>query len=284
MHTWIKAMVAGICILVVVLTFARGTDYADGSFTIEAVTKQVVPAPFAGFLYEVYVDPGDKVVAGQTVLATLDTTELRKNLSEKLAERNRYIKQADTLKPFVNQLPQRRQYELRAEEVQSQIDLVKYQIDKARIVAPISGTVLKGDLKRDLGKRVEPSDPLFEIAPLDAMRAEIAVLESRIANLYRAQEASDQPLEGELTPVARPGMKLTFVVEKIHPMAEPIKQRNVVRVQVNFIESDVLQKAKDELWLKPGVEGQARIAVGRAHYVWMWTRDLINWMRMKFWW
>jgi len=35
--------------------------------------------------------------------------------------------------------------------------------------------------------------------------------------------------------------------------------------------------------MRPGMEGVAKISIDRRHLVWIWTRRLVNWVRMKLW-
>jgi hypothetical protein len=35
--------------------------------------------------------------------------------------------------------------------------------------------------------------------------------------------------------------------------------------------------------MAPGMKGVAKIHVGRRSYAWLWTRDLVNWVRMRLW-
>jgi hypothetical protein len=63
-HTWIKMVCIGVFALTVFLVFAKGEFRAEAPFVLECTTQQVVPAPFEGFLKQVYVKPGDLVVGG----------------------------------------------------------------------------------------------------------------------------------------------------------------------------------------------------------------------------
>jgi hypothetical protein len=58
-------------------------------------------------------------------------------------------------------------------------------------------------------------------------------------------------------------------------MAEVVNQRNVFKVRVRLLETYP--------WMRPGMEGVAKVSVGKRRYVWIWTRKIINWIRMKFW-
>ena len=59
-------------------------------------------------------------------------------------------------------------------------------------------------------------------------------------------------------------------------MAEVVEQQNVFKVRVRL-------KDKPE-WMRPGMEGVAKIDVDRRLYASIWTRKLVNWIRMKLWW
>lgn len=155
-----------------------------------------------------------------------------------------------------------------ADEVSARIDLLNYMIGQANIVSPLSGTVVKGDLKREIGAPVKTGDILFEVTPLESLRAELLVPEAEIFEIKVNQE-------GFLATASYPGQRINFVVERINPMAEVIKQRNVFRVRVRLLETYP--------WMRPGMEGVARVKVGKRHYIWIWTRKIINWVRMQLW-
>ena len=74
-------------------------------------------------------------------------------------------------------------------------------------------------------------------------------------------------------------------MERITPVAQVINQRNVFNVRVKFDQNNnQWAEAVDQINLTQGLEGVARIEVGRARYLWLWTRDMVNWVRMKLWW
>jgi multidrug resistance efflux pump len=266
-HTWIKAAAVGIFAAILFFTFAQGPDYIDSSFRIEASERRIVPAPFDGYLDRVHVEPQDRVEAGQTVLAELERSELKLQLAPLKYERVEYLKQAATaLRDGKNAEAQIAQ--AKADSLQARIDVIEHRIDQTRITCPIDGVVLRGELKQQQGAPVSKGDVLFEVAPLANLRAELMVPEDRIGDL----QVGDT---GELATAASPGEYLPFVVERINPMAEVKDERNVFRVRVRLEQRTA--------GLFPGVEGAARVKVGREHYAWLWTRDLIHWVRMKLW-
>jgi len=55
----------------------------------------------------------------------------------------------------------------------------------------------------------------------------------------------------------------------------------VFRVRVKFKESPEFTEARQ--WLRPGMKGVGKIDVGRRSYLAIWSRDIVNWVRMKLW-
>lgn len=266
-HTWIKVAAASIFAAIVFLTFAKGTYRVDAPFVLEATQQQVVPAPFDGYLESVLVAPGDMVTAGKSILATLDTSDMRLQLAAAKAEYLSYLKQADVAMRD-NKIAQAQVARAEADKVAAQIRLLQHNISKAKIVSPISGCVITGDLKRQIGAPVKTGDVLFEIAPLESLRAELSVPEDEIAEVKQGQY-------GELAVASYPARRIGFIVERINPVAEVVEKRNVFKVRVRLLQR--------RPWMRPGMEGVAKVHVGRRRYVWLWTRKLVNWLRMKLW-
>jgi multidrug efflux pump subunit AcrA (membrane-fusion protein) len=266
-HTWAKLLSVGIFALIVFLAFARGTYRAQASFVLEATEQHTLCAPFDGFLKDVRVEVGDSIEANQTVLAALDTAELRLQLAAAEAEKAGYLKEMSAAMRD-GETARAQIAEANADKAQAQIDLTEYFLGRAEILAPASGTVVTGDLKRQIGAPVKTGDALFEIAPLASLRAELRVPEDQIFDI-----AVDQ--RGYLATVSYPSRRIEFVVERIDPAADLIENRNVFTVRARLL--DV------QPWMRPGMEGVAKVTVGKRHYVWIWTRKLVNWIRMKLW-
>ena len=272
-HTWEKLVAMAIIGFVAFLVLAHGDDRVDASFEITAVEERMIAAPFDGRLDRVHVEPGDSVRAGETVLAALETAELQMRLAEARAERETYLKQADLA------LRDRKTVEVQIaeaerERIDAEIARLEHRVASATLVAPITGTVVAGDLKRSLGAPVQTGDTLFEIAELSELRAELMVPEDRITDLLDTETATG-PRQGRLASVAHPGDYITFEIETVNPVAEVIDRQNVFRVRVRLLE--------DRDWLRPGMKGVAKVSVGEQPYGVLWTRPMINWIRMKLW-
>ncbi len=266
-HAWLKlgaiAVLAAACFLV----FAKGTYRVEAPFVLEAVEQQVIPAPFEGFLKTVEVQPGDVVEAGTTVLGTLRTAELRLELASLKAERVGYEKQAaaalDQGKTVEAQMAEAQMAKLDAES-----RILEHRLDQAVLTSPLAGRVVSGDIRSRVGGPVTREDVLFEVAPVEALRARLKIPEEAIADVEALQE-------GELATVAGPADRVPFTIERITPVAEVVDGENVFEAEARLGEV--------RPGMRPGMEGIAKIEVGRRPYVWIWTRRLVNWVRMKLW-
>ena len=292
-HTLTKLVALLVAGAVAAAVLIQGPDRVDANFTLEPVVRRVVPAPFAGKLQSAPVEINQRVTQGVTLLATLETAELHLQRGTAIADRARWQAEAD-LALRDGKAAERRLADLNARKAQAQIDLLEHQIAQARVVAPISGVVLQGDLRRHLGKPLEAGETLYEIAPLDALRAELEVPEDRIADLRAlaveggAGAPGDPSSPGEASPaggattphghmvtLARPGVFIPFWIEQVHPVAEVIEEKNVFKVRVRLLSLDPT--------LKPGMRGLAKVDVGRRSYAAIWTRRLVDWLRMQLW-
>jgi len=293
-HTWVKMLVVALCVGLGWVIFGQGDYQAEAPFVLEAIQRQVIPAPFEGYLESVSVMPGDAVEAGPprlellpvavpcgagpvvpgwtirqvgTVLATLDASDLRLQLAAAQAEQLGYKKQADAARRDAKTADE--QIALaNFDKTAAKLRLLEHRIRQARLYSPISGVVLTGELNRRIGAPVKTGDVLFEVAPLPELRADVMVPEDQIGDVRTGQE-------GELATASYPDRRIRFVVEHVNPVAEVVKQQNVFKVRVRLLEV--------QPWMRPGMEGVAKITIDRRSYAWLWTRRLVNWVRMKLW-
>lgn len=273
-HTWAKAIAILVAALLVFIFVAKGDHHAEGPFVVEATQRQVVPAPFKGFLKEVPLLPGDPVEADKTVLASLDKSELELQLNSLKADYNSYRTQAD-IATRDGKLGERDVALRKSEQTAAQMELVQYRLKRADIVCPISGLIVAGDLQRRNGSPVEMGDVLFEVAPIESLRAEVKMPEDQVIGLQLGQA-------GELIPTGHPDVRIRCQVERINPVAELDQQENVFRVRVKLLGVDVQGAHR---WLRPGMEGTAAIDIPpKRCFAWLWTRRPINWFRQTFWW
>jgi len=137
-----------------------------------------------------------------------------------------------------------------------------------QIVAPFDGTVVKGDLSQQLGSPVEQGKVLFELAPLDAWRVILKVDERDIGHVQVGAP-------GELVLAALPGQSWPFTVKKLTPISVAEEGRNHFRVEAEL--------GPGAPRLRPNMEGVGKVDSGRASLLWIWTRSLVDWVRLAWW-
>jgi len=154
------------------------------------------------------------------------------------------------------------------DQAKAQLSLLEDQLSRTRVLAFFNGMVVSGDLSQQLGSPVERGQVLFEVAPLDAYRVIVQVDERDIADVAVGQR-------GQLLLSAFPHESLPFRVEKITPVSTAKEGRNTFRVEA--------QLERTPARLRPGMEGVGKIEVGRRRLIWIWTHQVIDWVRLKLW-
>ena len=265
-HVGRKLLVAGVAALALLGWYVTGTYQIVAQARIEGRIQRSIVAPFDGFVRDAPVRAGDIVAEGQEI-ASLDDRELT------LERLNRTTERQQRLLAYDRAVSQRNRVDANVtraqiEESEAQIGLLNVLIERARLVAPFAGVVVSGDLSRSIGGTVRRGDVLFQVAPLDAYRVVLSVDESQIADVRVGQHA-------RLLTTSLPTEPLDLVVEQVTPVAEARDGRTVFRVEAS-LERPVAA-------LRPGMEGIAKIEVEQRRVAWIWTRTLMNWLRLHFW-
>ena len=275
-HTWLKLVVFGVLAAAAFLWLAKGTYHASAKCALQAIEQQVVSPPFGGFIEQVFVEPGEPVQAGRKLFA-LDTTPMRIDLHKAQEEREAYLIEARAMLGE-GKLAEKQIAEAQAKKLKAAIDKLEYMVGQATVRAKIDGYVMEGDLgdlTQQRHRRVEPTDALYLVAPIRPLRAELRLDEDLLADLQRAMALRGGDVGGKLAVTAAPDTRVPFAVERIDKVAEVVDEKNVFRVRVKLHETPS--------WMRPGMEGVAKIDIGRRRYAWIWTRRLVNWLRMKLW-
>ncbi|MBL8470897.1 MAG: HlyD family efflux transporter periplasmic adaptor subunit [Rhodocyclaceae bacterium] len=251
---------------VLLLAFATGEFRVSARTVIEGAVQRAAVAPFDGYIAAAFARAGERVKQGDT-LALLDDRDL------KLEQTKLDAQFAQVSDKYHEALARRDRAALgmlaaQRNQVEAERALVTEKLTRARIVAPFDATVVQGDLSQMLGAPVEQGKLLFELAPLDAYRVILEVDERDIAHIAPGQQ-------GELTLTGLAAGRLPFVVKNVTAVSTPREGRNYFRV-----EAELGAAAQN---LRPNMEGVGKITAGRHKYLWMWTRHLVDWLRLTFW-
>ncbi len=148
-------------------------------------------------------------------------------------------------------------------------DYLAEQIDRTSIFATISGIVSTHHLRDRVGEYLEVGDELCRIVDYRTMLLEIPVSEKDVAHVnvgdrvkFRARSIPELAFHGRVTEIA--------------PVATQNDNHTVFVVTTEVDNQDEI--------LRPGMTGNAKIYCGKRSFLYLWTRQLIKFIRVEFWW
>ena len=248
------------------LAVAEGDYRISADTRVEGVVQRAVSAPFNGYVAEAPLRAGDVVRAGEPIVL-LDDRELRLERIKLVGQREQFRRQ------HRQALAERERARIeivaaQIDQTEAQLAIVEEQLSRTRLVAPFDGLIVIGDLSQNLGSPVERGEVLFEVAPLEGFRVMLEVDERDIADVAVGQT-------GQLAVASMPDQRFEFTVSRITPVNEAKEGRNYFRVEA--------QLDGDAGRLRPGMEGVGKISVEDRKLVWIWTRSLVDWLRLTLW-
>ena len=223
-----------------------------GDFTLAPRTRRVSAAPFDGLVAEGFAEAGDRVAAG-AVLAQLDGRELRWDLAAAEAERAAHAKDRDRHLAAGN-VTDHQLADLAVRKLDLKIATLRRRESQLDVVAQTAGVVLTAAVDRGANAPVTVGQPLYEIAPLGTLRAEVAVAPGDLPHLREGAAVTLRTDGGG-------GEELTGEVYRVRPAGE-VRDGAVAFVA----EVDVPNPAGD---LRPGVRGDAAVTGGRRSLGWV---------------
>ena len=265
-HPALKLAAIGVIALALFLALAKGEHRVTAKSVLEGEVQRAAVAPFDGFIRSAPVRAGDTVKAGD-VLAALEDRDLILERAKWRAERDKLVQ---------------KQREVRAKhdrtnlvildsqirQAEAQLALAEEKLSRARILAPFDAIVVSGDLSQTLGSPVERGKTLFELAPLDSYRLIVHVDERDVRYVAMGQS-------GTVAFAGVPWTPLRMALSKITPVTVAEEGRNSFRIEARLAELGPQ--------LRPGMEGVAKIETGQRSLVWIWTRAVVEWLRLVAW-
>ena len=233
---------------------------------LEPTVLRAIVAPQKGYIADAHVRAGDIVSRGDVML-TLDDKDLLLEQRKYRGQSEQYRKEYRSALAGYDRV-QVAIIKARIQQAEAQLALVNKQLARTKLIAPIDGLVVRGDLNQSLGSPVERGEVLFEVAPLSSYRAILKTDERDIGYIRTGQQ-------GGLTLAGIPNKSIPLTVEKITPVTIAEEGQNYFRIEaVMDMQSDLLH---------PGMEGIAKIEVGRRKLIWIWSRRLVDWLRIWTW-
>jgi hypothetical protein len=260
---------AGVLGLVLLVAAVVPVDHrVSAPAVVEGAVQRAAVVPFDGFLREAPARAGDIVKQGQ-LLARLEDRELRLERvrwETELEMAQRKEREAMALADRVNQ----RLAAAQANQARAQLDLTLSKLARVELVAPFDAIVVKGDLSQQLGAPLEMGRTLFELAPLASWRVMLKIDERDVASVQAGQA-------GELVLTGAPGQRWHFKIKSVTPVSVVEEGRNYFRAEAELARGDAAAR------LRPNMEGVAKVVVGKASLLWVWTHRFTDWVRLAAW-
>ena len=265
-HLSWKAGAAGLVLALLALLVWPVPDRVTANTVIEGRLRQVITAPFDGFIGQVAVRPGQRVVRGQ-VLARLDDRDLKLEQTKVRSERDQA---SGKLRQSMSDrdAPAMALAQAELQQAEAQLALVDAKLARAELVAPQDGLLVTGDWVQQIGGPVETGKEMFEIAAGEGYRVVLHVPDRDIARVKLGQT-------GALRLTGQPNTSHVFRISNLTATAGVQDGTNGFRVEAEW-QGEVPP-------LSPGMQGIGKIEVGQSNLLTVWTRSSVDWLRLKIW-
>lgn len=225
-----------------------------------------IGAPFDCILLQATVAPGDRVRAGD-LLCVLDARDLKLQSNEVGAQIA--VNEQELQRALAGGEPvEARIAALNRDLLLVRRAVIQRRIDATEIRSPIDGVVVAGDLRTMQGATYKLGDPFFQVAPLSNWKLQVEVPEWAIDDIAPG-------LGGRFVPRARSEAARSFRIERVEPSA-------VVRKSANVFIAEALTDI-DPNWMRPGMEGTARVSIGARKSWWVLLHRALDTLRVNFW-
>ncbi|MCH2102677.1 MAG: efflux RND transporter periplasmic adaptor subunit [Planctomycetes bacterium] len=266
-----RALRAILAVLIGGITFTAlwQTDYRVSSDVyLEPQQQFLVSTPIQGYVLDAPVRAGDLVKEGD-LLYQLDDKELRLDRDRLLGE------ESQASKRHLQALAGGSSADVRIlaaqlEQLRAQIELAEEQLSRVRILSPMDGVVVSGDLSQSIGAPLERGEIVYTVAPLEDFRVVLQVEDADIDECAVGQSAT-------IVLASSPSQELAARVDKITPVSISEEGITYFRVEASLEAGDLAA------FLRPGMEGVGKISVGERSLLWTWAHSTVDWFRL-FWW
>jgi putative peptide zinc metalloprotease protein len=265
----------GATALLLLLLLPIWPDFQDGSFILEPVRRALVHASVRGRVLQVFVDEGQRVVAGQP-LANLENLDLESNLARVRADL-----QVASARVIQSQLRYRDVGTAQQERVrlmQEDRSLTE-EATKLRLVSPIAGIVATPRLRDLMGAYFDEGEPVVEVIDESVLRARIYVPEFAMHDV-RVGAPVRLRVQSRLTPVTAVLRSIAADWAPLDPSLSQKEQLTGINPSRFYMAESWLNHVAD---LRPGMTGIAKIRAGRRSVAGLGLRFLRDLVARRVW-
>ena len=261
-----KYLLVAVAVCLGLLLMGSGTHRVAAAAKLEGVIQRAVVAPIDGYVSQAHARAGESVSLGQ-VIAELDDTELKLEYRRLQNQHDEYQQQYRKELADRN-LAQSQTVHSQMAQAAAELQLLQEQLKRTQLTVPFDGVIIEGDLSRSLGAPVSKGQVLFEIAPLNEYRLVLNIDERDVPHVKAGQH-------GRLFLNAYPDTAIEFEVSDVATVFERDGALISYRTEARLL--------KNALFLRPGMQGLAKVDVGERRYSWMLSHSFVDWLSLKLW-
>jgi putative peptide zinc metalloprotease protein len=256
-RSWLKPLrLVGLGMaLLLLLLLPICPDFQDGSFVLEPARQAIVHASVQGRVLQVFVDEGQRVVAGQP-LANLENLDLESNLARVRADLRAASARAIQSQLLYGNFGTAEQERLRL--LQEDRSLTE-EAARLQLVSPIAGVVATARLRDLKGASLEEGATVVELIDDSALRARIYIPEFAMHDI-RVGAPVRLRVESRLLPVNGILRSISADWAPFDPSFGQKEQLAGINPPRFYMAECWMGRAAD---LRPGMTGIAKIRVGR---------------------
>ncbi len=265
---WVKFGAVCVALTVLVLAFGRWDYRVEASCQLTTDSTRQITAQIDGRVDQVLFDTGSLIHEGDALIV-LDLVDLKQQELEVLSEMRRYQAEEDKSRASLA-IADAQVARFRREQVEARYKRIMLQQEQAVLRAPFDGVVVEGERRNLLGASVRKGDKLLRVAQVQGLYLAIQVPEKAIRDI-------EPQAQGSMLLLSQTGHEVRFKVANFVPMAQ-------VRGQEGnhfLVKAEILGQPED--WWRPGMTGLAKIEVGSRSIAWIVFHDLVDLVRLKFW-
>ena len=243
----VAALIIGIFILVMPWPYT-----VSCKSWIEPVERRFCVAPHDGLIETTLAQPGD-LVHREQLLAQMDGREILWELAGVSAEKSRAAKKRDGHRAK-HETPEALMADLELRRLENQESLLQFKESNLQMSSPIEGIVLSGSIDRRENYPVTKGQVLYEVAPLDHLRIEVAMPADEVMHVKQG-DSVEVFVDGFGTE------SFSGTIDLIRPRAEIRDTDNVFIAEVT-VENVGLE-------LRPGMKGTAKVKTDSRSVAWI---------------
>ena len=264
--------------------------YIQSQAYLEPTTQQFIHATADSFIEELLVGEGQSVQSHQP-LVRLRAPNLELQIEELTGQTLALVEKKNGLRVAVNQLSanssdlanqtrlsaELRLIELQEKHAQEKLAFLEKQGQELLLQSPIKGTVVGGDLSRELSDRpLRRGDALFRVADLQGpwhLKLLVADRDGR----YVQQALLNGPIDIDWGLENSTGRGLKAKLVSMRPEVDQRPNQGPCRSATASIEESQLEQPAI------GAVAYARIPCGKQPLWFIWSRPLVEFLQKRFW-